>query len=356
MSVLATFVEDNRDQIIATWQAAAIEALALAADDTPKLLNELPSFIDDLVVSLREGIENANHRGSARNHGRQRKHIGLDIGGLAIEFALITTAILRLAGAAGLVIPEDDMVVMLRTIAQGTEQSVTEYAALRDREIAEQAARHYSFIAHELRTPLHNARFATTLIESDIGDPRRHLERVARALEQVAEIVDGSLVAARLRINPLPRYETLAVAELVAEALETCRGGAERRRIELEADHPSLELEADRKLLGSVLVNLVANGVKFSRPGHSVRVRVSEVEDRLRFEIADGCGGMPDDLPGRLFQPYAQEGADRSGFGLGLMIVKQAVEAHGGTIRVDNNPGVGCCFIVDLPRSRLLEP
>jgi signal transduction histidine kinase len=69
------------------------------------------------------------------------------------------------------------------------------------------------------------------------------------------------------------------------------------------------------------------------------------------FEVFDGCGGLPEDLPQKLFQPFVQVGEDRSGFGLGLVIVKQAVEAHGGAVRVVNDPPQGCCFVVELPRS-----
>lgn len=68
------------------------------------------------------------------------------------------------------------------------------------------------------------------------------------------------------------------------------------------------------------------------------------------LEVEDRCGGLPEDLPERLFQPFVQAGDDKSGFGLGLMIVKQAAEAHNGSVRVVNTPGVACCFIIDLPR------
>lgn len=356
MTDLASFIEAHKSEITAAWQVRAIEALSLAAEDKPKLLNDLPSFIDELIVCLREGTEQGNHRGSARAHGRQRKHIGLDIGGLAIEFSLITIAVLDLAREHSHEILPAELEVLLRTIAQGTEQSVTEYAALRDREIAEQAARHYSFVAHELRTPLHNARLATSLIEHEIGDPRAHLERVGRALDTVAGIVDDSLVSARIRVNPRPRYEDIELATVVRDVFEAARLAADRRRLELVAELEHDRIEADRRLLTSVLINLVANAIKFSHIGESITVRVSAVDDRVRFEVRDACGGMPEDLPGRLFQPYAQEGSDRSGFGLGLMIVKQAIDAHGGTVRIDNSPGVGCCFIVELPRQRLEEP
>ena len=148
----------------------------------------------------------------------------------------------------------------------------------------------------------------------------------------------------------------MSLTAVMQEVVDACRIAADRRRIEIVLELGHDELEADRRLLTSVLTNLITNAIEFSQPAHAITVRITPVDDRVRFEVVDACGGMPDDLPGRLFQPYAQGGADGTGFGLGLMIVKQAVDAHGGTIRIDNSPGVGCSFIVDLPRHRLADP
>jgi signal transduction histidine kinase len=68
------------------------------------------------------------------------------------------------------------------------------------------------------------------------------------------------------------------------------------------------------------------------------------------FTVEDECGGIPEDLPKRLFQPFVQAGSDKSGFGLGLLIVKQATEAHRGSVRVTNRlDRSGCIFVLDLP-------
>lgn len=353
---LAQFVADRRDEIIARWADHVVTALSLNADDPPQLVNDLPTFLDDVVLVLRDATANPQHRGSARSHGRQRKHIGVDIGALALELSLVGETVLELAEAHGFAPTLAEVRALMRTIAQGTEQSVTEYAALRDHEIADQAARHYSFIAHELRTPLQNARFAASLLSQGLGDPAHHLDRLARAIEEVTGVVDSSLVGTRLQGSPTPRYERFATRVLLQQAAEACHFAAERRGVAVQLAGEDFELEADRKLVASLLTNLVSNAIKFTPQGREVTLRCARVEDRARFEVADYCGGMPDDLPGRLFQPHVQEGGDRSGFGLGLVIVKQAVDAHGGTIRVVNEPGFGCCFVVDLPLVRLVEP
>ena len=74
---------------------------------------------------------------------------------------------------------------------------------------------------------------------------------------------------------------------------------------------------------------------------------------RVRIEVADECGGLPDSDVAALFVPFEQRSGDRSGLGLGLAFSRWAVEANGGHIFARDLPGVGCVFTVDLPRGRL---
>jgi signal transduction histidine kinase len=353
---LADFVATRKSEIIARWADRVATALSLSTADAPQLVDDVPAFLDDLVVNLREGGELGTHRASARAHGRQRKRIGLDIGALALEFSLVAETVLEIAVRHAFVPSLDDVVAMFRMVSQGTEQSVTEYAALRDHQLEEAAAHHYSFVAHELRVPLQNARLATDLLVQGRGETAALVDRLARALDHVASVVDSSLLGSRLRTSPSPRYERCDARVLLHDAVEACHFAAERRGIPLTIVCEDFELEVDRKLVTSLLTNLLSNAVKFTLEGQEVNLRGATVDGRARFEIADHCGGMPEDLPGRLFQPHLQEGSDRSGFGLGLAIVKQAVDAHGGTVRVVNEPGVRCSFVVDLPLSKLEEP
>jgi signal transduction histidine kinase len=102
-------------------------------------------------------------------------------------------------------------------------------------------------------------------------------------------------------------------------------------------------------LLRSALGNLIANAVKFTHEGETVQVRAARREDSIRIEIEDRCGGLPAGDPQELFTPFVQRGKDKTGFGLGLAIVKQAAEAHGGKVSVQNLPGSGCVFSLELP-------
>lgn len=108
-------------------------------------------------------------------------------------------------------------------------------------------------------------------------------------------------------------------------------------------------LQADPRLLSSAVSNLVRNAIKFCRPSGTVAVRSWQHEGRILIEVEDECGGLPPGKSEELFSPFVQKGADRTGFGLGLAIARQAAESHDGTIKVRNLPGHGCVFVLDLP-------
>jgi signal transduction histidine kinase len=120
-------------------------------------------------------------------------------------------------------------------------------------------------------------------------------------------------------------------------------------RFEVEED---VTIHVDQRLIRSALSNLVRNAVKFSHAGGSVVVRARCVAERVTIEVEDSCGGLPSGMVQQAFAPFAQLGADRSGFGLGLAIAKQAADAHQGVIRVQDLPGKGCIFSLELPVSQ----
>jgi hypothetical protein len=91
------------------------------------------------------------------------------------------------------------------------------------------------------------------------------------------------------------------------------------------------------------------NAVKHSHPGSVVELRGSTVKERALIEVEDCCGGLPPGKVEAAFSPFVRLDADQSGFGLGLAIARQAVDAHGGSIRVQNLPGKGCIFVLELP-------
>ena len=346
---LADFIETNKQRLIDRWKELAVERLGLKLEES-ELLNALPDVVDDLLATLRNPSERWPVLESAQGHGRHRLRSGIDIGALTEELALITEVLCELSEEDGRELRCGEVRRFTRVIGRGTAASVNAYAAMRDEELARQASQHFSFIAHELRTPLQTARLAATLLGSGPEASRpRYLQRLARSLDHLTDLVDNSLLRVRLSSTPDMTVQRLDAREIVESACEYVADHAESRGIALTAEVGHFEIDADRKLLVSALTNLLKNAVKFTRGGSRITIRGCVQEARALFEVEDECGGMPEDLPPRLFQPFIQAHADTSGFGLGLMIVKQAAEAHGGSARVSNRPDEGCCFVMDLP-------
>jgi hypothetical protein len=111
-----------------------------------------------------------------------------------------------------------------------------------------------------------------------------------------------------------------------------------------------LAVEADRQMLSSAVANLLQNAFKFTHPGSHVSLGAHAAAERVVIEVQDECGGLPPGTTEKLFQPFEQASADRTGLGLGLSICRRAVEANGGTMSVRDLPGTGCVFSIDLPR------
>jgi K+-sensing histidine kinase KdpD len=347
--LLADYVEANKTRLIDRWKQLVVEQLKLELEES-ELINDLPEVIDDLAYAARDPEDRDPEMESGRKHGRQRVRMGVDIGDLTMEMALVGEALLIL-------IDEDDqsmscaqMRVLCRIIGKCTEASIDAYVEMRDKQLATQAAQHFSFIAHEIRNPLQNAKLATALISG--GRPEhqsRYIERLERSLAQLSDLVDHSLTEARLLGDPHAHVESLDAETLVREAYEDVSAVAEAHKLALTFELEPFEFEGDHMLVHSILTNVLKNAVKFTHDHGEITVRSRKERGWAVFEVADGCGGIADRLLNRLFEPFVQGQADSRGFGLGLAIVKQAVDAHGGSVRVDNEAGHGCTFVIELP-------
>jgi CheY-like chemotaxis protein len=146
------------------------------------------------------------------------------------------------------------------------------------------------------------------------------------------------------------------IVEVVNETLDLVRPIAASQNIALNADlagHGGRYVQADRQRLKQVLLNLFSNAIKFNHGHGSVTLTCRETgDDRLRVEVADTGSGIDDEGLSKIFTPFERLGADRSaigGTGLGLALSKRMIEAMGGTIGVESQPGAGSRFHFELP-------
>ncbi|MBJ7457001.1 MAG: HAMP domain-containing histidine kinase, partial [Thermoleophilia bacterium] len=217
-------------------------------------------------------------------------------------------------------------------------------------------------VSHELRTPLTSViGYISLALEGgyDLDPEVAELLEVARRNGgRLGALVEDLLLIAQAQADRLPlRLRPVALGALIDQALEAARPSAAAAglRITRRLD-PVPDTLADPARIGQLLDNLIANAVKYTPAGGEVAVALAERSGRARISVADTGPGIPPDERPRLFDRfYRTRGAVDEGVpgtGLGLSIARAIAEAHGGGIRLDDAPGAGSVFVVDLPLTR----
>lgn len=216
-----------------------------------------------------------------------------------------------------------------------------------------------SIVSHELRGPLTAIKgFVQTLIlkgEQLPSETRRDfLTTINDQADRLNQLVEDLLNVSRIESRRLHmRISEVDVEALCRKLIDQFRAKWEHRDIQIDAD-PNLPLvQADEKKLDEILVNLIDNAVKYSPEGGTVKVSMIPHEDSLQVSVEDSGIGIAPDEAARLFEKFhriaSPETRDIGGTGLGLYIVKNLVEAHGGRIFVSSASGVGSTFTFSLP-------
>ena len=250
--------------------------------------------------------------------------------------------------------------VVTTPIAGGGEWSVLVVCHdLTDVKRTEQIRRDFvANVSHELRTPLSAIKSVVeTLAEGALHDETVALDFLRRADQEVDRLVlmvEELLELSRIESGeqPLAR-EDIDVAVLLSEVAERLRPQAEHSQVDLRLElAPELgRASLDVSRIERAVLNLVQNALKFTPEGGSVTLAAWRDEQQLRVEVRDtGIGIAPADLP-RIFERFYKADHSRSsvGTGLGLALVKHAVEAHGGSVSVTSAPGQGSVFGFTIP-------
>jgi len=213
-------------------------------------------------------------------------------------------------------------------------------------------------VSHELRTPLAALKSVVeTLAEGALQDEAVASEFLRRAdseVDRLVQLVEELLELSRIESGEQPLVLKPAdLPELLAEAVERLRPQAERGGLTLDADIPRDlgEAKIDGPRIERAVLNLLSNAIKFTPPGGRVTLRARREDGRLTVEVRDtGIGIAASDLP-RVFERFykADQARAGGGSGLGLALVKHAVEAHGGSVRVESEPEKGSVFSFTIP-------
>ena len=216
-------------------------------------------------------------------------------------------------------------------------------------------------VSHEFRTPLAIIKAYTELLMDEEPDESitvrsEYLSVIDAETDRLTGMVSSLLDLARLEAGQgAVAMTTVDLREVVDEALDLLLPQAHVRQIQVDVNVPGdlPPLHGNRDLLITMMRNLFGNAIKFSRAGGSVTVLARQVDDAVILQVTDHGIGIPEDELSHLFEKFYRGAAARDagirGTGLGLVLVKQAVDAHGGAIAVESEPGNGARFTITLP-------
>jgi len=316
-------------------------------------------FYDELIGLLKrdEPFEFHSEKGIytavAEKHGEEYLRLGYTISEVVHSYGLICQAITGLATELGFEITPREFRQLNLSLDTAIAESVSEFEKVRRKAVDRAEIQRLGYLSHELRNCLQSATLSYEMIESGVVGVRSSTGSVLQtSLKKMAELIDTALTEVRLRAEPKSYFQRTRVFELMSEVGVTAGFEARSRNLTLQMQGFSdLEVDVDQQLFVSALSNLVQNALKFSAPGGTIQVRTRPDGDRILIEVEDECGGLPEGKIEELFIAGVQKNENRSGLGLGLAISRQAIERNHGKLRVENLPGKGCIFIIDLPKA-----
>jgi signal transduction histidine kinase len=214
-------------------------------------------------------------------------------------------------------------------------------------------------VSHELRTPLAQVRmFAETLLLGRVRSPeekQRSLQIIDQEARRLTHLVENILQFSRaerqaVTLNPAP----VAVAPQIREVLEGFAPLARARQVTLRGDlSEGVEAVADAGAMRQILLNLLDNAVKYGPAGQTVTVRARNGGDWIRIEVDDQGPGVPKGSRRRVWESYYRldrdAGSAVAGSGIGLSVVMELVLLQHGRAWIEEAPGGGARFIVELP-------
>lgn len=215
-------------------------------------------------------------------------------------------------------------------------------------------------MAHELRNPLTSIRLASTMLaESGTGDPARMQAIIEREVTHMARVVSDLLDISRANTGKLRIERRVAdLTGIIDAAIDACRPAMDMRlqRFKVQLPSHAIAVDCDPVRLVQVLSNLLDNASKYTPESGEIGLAVAMVGDALEITVSDSGIGISTEALPDVFEPFMQDGHaigfNGMGLGIGLTVVRELVEAHGGSvIATSAGIGQGSQFAVRLPLS-----
>lgn len=266
-------------------------------------------------------------------------------------------------GVSGLFAAPDSGPAEWRALSDELAATSARLAQAQEREARLETSRRelVSWVSHDLRTPLAGMRAMAEALEDGMAtDPPRYFRQIRVQADRMARQVDDLFELSRIHAGVLNlSVQRLALGDVVSEVIAEADPVARSRGVHLDGSvEPGILVAADPAGLSRVVANLVTNAIRHTPTDGTVQIVGRAVPEGVELSVTDSCGGIPSDELDRVFEvawqgtaartPEVLPGATSPGGGLGLAIVQGLVEAHRGSVQVENH-GRGCRFRVFLP-------
>jgi signal transduction histidine kinase len=379
--MLHEFLTTNRADLLSRCEARVTQRNPPRSSDI-EMQHGMPLFLDQLIATLQtedHALQPISHGRNSRatkpgqagtemgvsatRHGRELMQRGYTVEQVIRDYGDLCQEITGLAMERDVPIKVEEFRILNRCLDDGIADAVTEFAYQRDSLLAGSGAdslnERLGFLAHELRNHIHKAMIAIKVIKSGRAGLAGATGVVLdRSLVAMSSLIDRSLAEVRMNAGMPARYQLLSVADFISDVRisASLEADAYECKLTVSTVDPTLAVDADRDMLFSAVGNLLQNAFKFTAYRSEVKLNAYAESDRILITVEDSGQGLAPGEAERIFQPFTQSGANKSGVGLGLAICRRGTEINNGVLSVQNVPGSGCIFTIDLPRHTLPNP
>lgn len=218
-------------------------------------------------------------------------------------------------------------------------------------------------VSHELKTPIFAAQgFVHTLLDGAVEDKKvrgKFLKKAAKSLDGLDILVQELLTISQMETGEIKmHFEFFNIVELTKEVIDQLEGKAEKRKITVKIEKPEKQffVKADYQRIYQVMMNLISNGIKYTRKEGQVTIRFEQDDHYVTTRVIDNGKGIPKEDINRIFERFYRVEKSRSkekgGTGLGLAIVKHIMEGHSSEVKVVSKVGEGSTFTFKLKKGK----
>ncbi len=357
----ADVIQRRRDDIVQRWlEQVKIDAAADQVAQTD-LIEGIHKYLSQLSELLR-GDESIDSVGTsawqdiARKHIENRVRLDFDVSQVFHELILLRQTTADVLREEGKLSGGREAEPLFAIIDAAISAAIKSYVEARDEMARRKEAEHLGFLTHELRNRLGVAVMAVDQLKRpDVPAAAREraVDLLSRSIDRMRRLIDIALTMGRLQAGKVEvRPVQTTIGKLTEDSIPLFRSQAEEKGVRFTTNYdPDVPVRTDPNLTMSALQNLLDNAVKYTDSGE-VQLTCGVEQGQFVVHVRDtGKGLTPEQLP-VIFEPYRRLESGKPGSGLGLAIARSVIEAQGGTMHAESEPGRGSHFWFMLPQNQ----